>query len=84
MWRSCQTRLRSLRSCPIRRHRAGAGGCLERIGRHVREHGLYGPALALLLAGASLRVWGIKQGLPYSYNSDEQAISFPGRSRSSA
>ena len=50
----------------------------ERIGRHVREHGLYGPALALLLAGAFLlRVWGIKQGLPYSYNSDEQAHFVP-------
>ena len=30
-----------------------------------------------------LRVWGIKQGLPYSYNSDEQAHFVPGRSPSS-
>jgi hypothetical protein len=50
----------------------------ERLGRHVREHGLYGPALALVLAVAFLlRVWGIKQGLPYSYNSDEQAHFVP-------
>jgi hypothetical protein len=50
----------------------------ERIGRHVREHGLYGPALMVLLAVAfGLRVWGIKQGLPYSYNSDEAAHFVP-------
>jgi hypothetical protein len=50
----------------------------ERVGRHVRERGLYGPALALLLAVAFvLRVWGIKQGLPYIYNSDEQAHFVP-------
>jgi Dolichyl-phosphate-mannose-protein mannosyltransferase len=34
--------------------------------------------LALVLAGAFvLRVWGIKQGLPYSYNSDEDAHFVP-------
>ncbi len=34
--------------------------------------------LALVLAGAfALRVWGIKQGLPYAYNSDEDAHFVP-------
>ena len=33
---------------------------------------LHRPALALLLiVSLLLRLWGIKQGLPYSYNSDE-------------
>ncbi len=32
------------------------------------------PALALVLAGAlALRLWGVRQGLPYAYNSDENA-----------
>src|SRR5437764_678609 len=58
--------------------RARADPLPRRLGRHVREHGLYGPALALLLAASfGLRVWGIKQGLPYSYNSDEQAHFVP-------
>lgn len=49
-----------------------------RVLAHVREHGLYGPALTLVLAIAfGLRVWGIKQGLPYSYNSDEAAHFVP-------
>src|SRR5579859_7153691 len=49
-----------------------------RVGRYVRERGLYGPALILLLAVAfALRVWGIKQGLPYSYNSDEATHFVP-------
>jgi Dolichyl-phosphate-mannose-protein mannosyltransferase len=36
------------------------------------------PALALVLAVAlGLRLWGIKQGLPYAYNSDEDAHFVP-------
>jgi hypothetical protein len=38
----------------------------------------HGAALGGLLAGAlALRLWGIKQGLPYSYNSDEAAHFVP-------
>src|SRR5258705_7819273 len=38
----------------------------------------WGVAVGLLLAGAFLlRVWGIKQGLPYSYNVDENAHFVP-------
>src|SRR5947209_8356729 len=46
---------------------------------------LHLPALGLVLVGAFLvRIWGIKQGLPYSYNVDEathfvpRAIAFSG------
>src|SRR6201995_2891010 len=45
-----------------------------REGAVVRAMGgsLHRPALALLLlVSLLLRLWGIKQGLPYSYNSDE-------------
>src|SRR5436309_660624 len=37
-----------------------------------RPRALHRPALAVLLvASLVLRLWGIKQGLPYSYNLDE-------------
>lgn len=36
------------------------------------------PVLAAILGGAlALRLWGIKQGLPYAYNSDENAHFVP-------
>jgi hypothetical protein len=39
---------------------------------------LHVPALVLLLAGTlALRLWGIKAGLPYSYNSDEATHFVP-------
>ena len=39
---------------------------------------LHRPALALLLiVSLLLRLWGIKQGLPYSYNSDEATHFVP-------
>src|SRR5881398_2626493 len=42
------------------------------------ERARWGIAVALLLAGAFvLRVWGIKQGLPYAYNADENAHFVP-------
>ncbi|MGZ4247190.1 MAG: hypothetical protein ACXVUE_02635, partial [Solirubrobacteraceae bacterium] len=56
-----------------------------REGAFARAMGgsLHRPALAvLLLVSLLLRLWGIKQGLPYSYNSDEaqhfvpRAVSF--------
>jgi dolichyl-phosphate-mannose-protein mannosyltransferase len=44
----------------------------------VRKIGVHGVALTLLLAVALLlRLWGIKQGLPYSYNSDEATHFVP-------
>jgi 4-amino-4-deoxy-L-arabinose transferase-like glycosyltransferase len=43
-----------------------------------RAIGLHGPALALLLVvSLVLRLWGIKQGLPYSYNIDEATHFVP-------
>jgi len=43
-----------------------------RTSARVTERHLHRIALALLLlATLGLRLWGIKQGLPYSYNSDE-------------
>jgi len=40
--------------------------------------GFHGPALALLLAvSLLLRLWGIKQGLPYTYNGDEATHFVP-------
>jgi hypothetical protein len=39
---------------------------------------LHGPALLLLLAATfALRLWGVKQGLPYSYNVDEATHFVP-------
>ncbi len=43
-----------------------------------RRSGLHRPALWLLLAVTlALRLWGVKQGLPYSYNSDEATHFVP-------
>src|ERR1700731_633454 len=54
---------------PSRRWRGAAG---------PRAAGLHGPALALLLVvSLLLRLWGIKQGLPYSYNIDEATHFVP-------
>jgi hypothetical protein len=48
------------------------------IGRALRAHGAHGPALLGLLAiSLALRLWGIKQGLPYSYNGDEATHFVP-------
>src|SRR3954454_15281151 len=42
------------------------------------ERARWGAAVGLLLAGAfMLRLWGIKQGLPYAYNADENAHFLP-------
>lgn len=43
-----------------------------------RRRDLHRPALVLLLLGSlGLRLWGIKQGLPYSYNVDEATHFVP-------
>lgn len=63
-----------------------AGGRARRLRRPIRLHlgallrrgGIHGPGLALLLLITFLlRVWGIKQGLPYSYNVDEATHFVP-------
>ena len=42
------------------------------------ERARWGVAVALLLVAAFLlRIWGIKQGLPYAYNADENAHFVP-------
>jgi hypothetical protein len=42
------------------------------------ERARWGIAVALLLAGAFLlRIWGVKHGLPYAYNADENAHFVP-------
>ena len=42
------------------------------------ERARWGAAVALLLVAAFLlRIWGIKQGLPYAYNADENAHFVP-------
>ena len=44
----------------------------------LRARSLYLPALALLLiVSLLLRLWGIRQGLPYSYNADEATHFVP-------
>lgn len=44
----------------------------------ARRLDLHRPALALLLVVTfALRLWGIKQGLPYSYNVDEATHFVP-------
>ncbi len=49
-----------------------ADGADARTSARTTERNLHRIALAaLLLATLGLRLWGIKQGLPYSYNSDE-------------
>src|SRR5271165_5745792 len=60
------------RPAPWRRRGAEAAAAPRRL------PALYGPALAvLLLACLGLRLWGIKQGLPYSYNIDEATHFVP-------
>jgi hypothetical protein len=45
---------------------------------HVAERARWGIAVALLLVAAFLlRIWGIKHGLPYAYNADENAHFVP-------
>ena len=57
---------------PGRRRGAGSGP------RTRRRRDLHRPALWLLLAVTlGLRLWGVKQGLPYSYNSDEATHFVP-------
>lgn len=47
-------------------------------GEERRRRRLYRPALAVILLGTlALRLWGIKQGLPYSYNVDEATHFVP-------
>ncbi len=67
----------TVRSAPARRRRR------PQLKRPPRRPDLHRPALiVLLLATLVLRLWGIKQGLPYSYNVDEathfvpRAVSF--------
>ncbi len=51
---------------------------VQRAGIHTRQAMLARVALGVLLAVTlALRLWGIKQGLPYSYNSDEAAHFVP-------
>jgi hypothetical protein len=49
-----------------------------RIGTPAGREWIYPAALgALLVASLLLRLWGIKQGLPYSYNADESTHFVP-------
>ena len=60
--------------------RPDAGPRRVRRGRSARSgrRNLHRPALALLLLVAFLlRLWGVKQGLPYSYNIDEATHFVP-------
>jgi 4-amino-4-deoxy-L-arabinose transferase-like glycosyltransferase len=59
---------------------AGAPAPAPRPPRSARERRLpWWIALAVVLAVAlGLRLWGIKQGLPYAYNADENAHFVPG------
>src|SRR5207237_5818807 len=73
---------RARQAAAVRAHRAqepSTRGRRQRRGRdldHRRRRDWHRPTLAALLIGTFvLRVWGIKQGLPYSYNADE-AIHF--------
>src|ERR1022692_956283 len=62
-------------SKPGRRRRRRAGEPSTARGRHVDLHHV---ALAVLLGiTLVLRLWGIKQGLPYSYNADEATHFVP-------
>ena len=57
-------------------HSGGPRDVLDSAERRRRR--LHRPALALVLIGTFLlRLWGIKQGLPYSYNVDEAAHFVP-------
>ena len=60
------------RSPPAWSRRRRARSADARTSARTTERNLHRIALALLLlATLALRLWGIKQGLPYSYNSDE-------------
>jgi hypothetical protein len=60
------------RSSPAWPRRRRTRGGDARTSARTTERNLQRIALALLLlATLGLRLWGIKQGLPYSYNSDE-------------
>jgi len=60
------------RSPPVWSRRRRTPGEDARTSARTTERNLHRIALALLLlATLGLRLWGIKQGLPYSYNSDE-------------
>jgi hypothetical protein len=60
----------SARPGPSRQARRGQPGPKDAERR--RRRSLHVPALILLLVATTLlRLWGIKQGLPYSYNVDE-------------
>jgi hypothetical protein len=53
-------------------------GRVQRLPLRVRDIGVHRPVLGLLLLAAfGLRIWGIRQGLPYSYNSDEASHFVP-------
>jgi len=50
----------------------------RRVGATRRSGRAHRVALALVLAGTlALRLWGVRQGLPYSYNSDEASHFVP-------
>jgi len=54
------------------------GGAGEGLGGRAGARGLVWLGLALVLVLAlGLRLWGIRQGLPYAYNSDEDAHFVP-------
>jgi hypothetical protein len=60
------------RSAPAWSRRRRGDGQAARTSARTTERNLHRIALAaLLLATLGFRLWGIKQGLPYSYNSDE-------------
>jgi len=60
------------RSSPAWSRRRAPRSTDARTSARTTERNLHRIALALLLlATLGLRLWGIKQGLPYSYNSDE-------------
>jgi Dolichyl-phosphate-mannose-protein mannosyltransferase len=60
------------RSAPARPRRQPTPSADARTSARTTARNLHRTALAvLLLATLGLRLWGIKQGLPYSYNSDE-------------
>lgn len=66
----------------VRRRRnlrpAAPGRAGSDSGRAGSDSNLHGPALVTLLAITfGLRLWGVKQGLPYSYNVDEATHFVP-------
>jgi Dolichyl-phosphate-mannose-protein mannosyltransferase len=68
---AAQPQAAPVRTIPSRRAREWS---LARIG----ARGLHGPAVGVLLVVTLLlRLWGIKQGLPYSYNIDEATHFVP-------